>query len=164
VHPWEKLEAIHLSPRDSDRFVWKWTEKGDYTASSAYKAYFTGMTTLVGAKHVWRSAVPPKVKFFFWLALHGRLWIAEHRKRHGLQQDAACALCDQQDETTNHLLASCVFTCEVWHRLLSRVGLQHLAPTDLSCLVDWWQNTRSTILKHFKCSFDSLVLLVSWMV
>jgi hypothetical protein len=115
----------------------------------------------LGAKHVWRSAVPPKIKFFFWLALHGRLWIAEHRKRHGLQQDAACALCDQQDETTNHLLASCVFTCEVWHRLLSRVGLQHLAPTDLSCLVDWWQNTRSTIPKHFKCSFDSLVLLVS---
>ena len=41
-------------------------------------------------------------------------------------------LCDQQDETTDHMLASCIFTHEVWHRLLSRVGLQHLAPTDLS--------------------------------
>jgi hypothetical protein len=80
IHLWEKLEAVHLSPLDSDRFVWKWTEKGDYTASLAYRAHFTGMTTLVGAKHVWRSAVPPKVKFFFWLALHGRLWTVERRK------------------------------------------------------------------------------------
>jgi hypothetical protein len=95
------------------------------------------MMTLVGAKHVWRSTVLPKVKFFFWLALHGRLWTAEHRKRHGLQQDAAYALCDQHDKTTDHLLASCVFTREVWHRLLCRVGLQHLAPSDLSSLADW---------------------------
>jgi hypothetical protein len=52
------------------------------------------MTTLVGAKHVWRSTVPSKVKFFFWLALHGRPWTAEHRKRHGLQQEAVCVLYD----------------------------------------------------------------------
>ena len=84
--------------------------------------------------------------------------------RHGLQQDAACVICDQQDETTDHLLASCVFTCEVWHRLLSRAGLEHLVPSDDSCLVDWWQSTRSSIPKRFRRSFDSLVLLVSWMV
>jgi hypothetical protein len=35
VHLWEKLEAVHLSPLESDRFVWKWTGNGDYTASSA---------------------------------------------------------------------------------------------------------------------------------
>ncbi|XP_066391907.1 uncharacterized protein [Miscanthus floridulus] len=116
------------------------------------------MTALVGAK------VPPRVKFFFWLALHGRLWTAERRMRHGLQQDTTCIICDQQDETTDHLLASCVFTHEVWHRLLSREGFMHLVPSDDSRLADWWQNTRSSIPKHFRRSFDSLVLLVSWMV
>lgn len=55
---------------------------------------------MAGAKEHWRAAVPPKVKFFFWLALHGRLWTRERRKRHGLQLDAACALCNQLDETT----------------------------------------------------------------
>jgi hypothetical protein len=62
---WEKFEVIQLSPLDSNRFIWKWSENGAYTASSAYRAYFTGMTALVGARHVWKSAVPPKVKFFF---------------------------------------------------------------------------------------------------
>jgi hypothetical protein len=43
---------------------------------------------------VWRASVPPKVKFFFWLALHDHLWTAECRKRHGLQAEAVYALCD----------------------------------------------------------------------
>jgi hypothetical protein len=38
VHLWEKLEGIQLTPLDSDRFIWKWTESGAYTASLAYRA------------------------------------------------------------------------------------------------------------------------------
>lgn len=68
------------------------------------------MTSLRGAKEVWRAQVPPKVKFFFWVTIHGRLWMAERRKRHGLQDDGTCALCDQEDETTDHLLTACVFS------------------------------------------------------
>lgn len=75
--------------------------------------------------------MPPKVKFFFSLACHGRLWTAERCEWHGLQHDAAYVLCDQHDETTDdHFLASCVsvFTREIWHRLLRTAGLQHLVP------------------------------------
>jgi hypothetical protein len=48
-----------------------------FYVSLAYRSFFIGRTTLKGAKEVWRAAVPPKVKFFFWLALHGHLWTAE---------------------------------------------------------------------------------------
>jgi hypothetical protein len=95
---------------------------------SAYRAYFVSWTRMAGAKELWRVAVPLKVKFFFWLALCGRLWTAERRKRHGLQMNASCALCDQLDETTNHLLCSCVFAREVWSRLLSSLGFLATAP------------------------------------
>jgi hypothetical protein len=130
------VDDIQLQPHVPDRFIWKWTANGEYTASSAYRAFFVGMTSLVGAMDVWRASVPPKVKFFFWLALHGRLWTAERRRCHGLQQDVACALCDQEDETADHLLLSYVFTREVWHRLLVRVGCQHMGPTAASKLTD----------------------------
>jgi hypothetical protein len=59
---------------------------------------------MAGAKELWRASVPLKVKFFFWLALQGRLWTAERTKWHGLQLDVVSALCDQLDETTDHLL------------------------------------------------------------
>jgi hypothetical protein len=78
----EAVEGIQLNQLEADRFVWRWTANGEYSASSAYRSFFIGMTSLRGAKEVWGAAVPPKVKFFFWLALHGRLWTAERRRRH----------------------------------------------------------------------------------
>jgi len=164
IHLWDTLETFQLSPHTSDRFIWKWTASGTYTASSAYRAFFIGMTSLPGAKFVWRAAVPPKVKFFFWLALHGRLWTADRRKRHGLQPEATCALCDQDGETTDHLLASCPFTREVWARLLASAGHQHLAPGNDSTLADWWLLTRDEVPGTFRRAFDSLVLLVAWIM
>jgi hypothetical protein len=110
---WEKLEHVQLQPAVSDRFVWRWTADGNYSASSAYRLFFIGRSMLVGAKHLWHAHAPPKVKFFFWVALHGRLWTGERRMRHGLQQSASCVLCAQHDETTDHLLCSCVFAREV---------------------------------------------------
>lgn len=83
---WEKLEDVHLQVAVSDRFIWRWTPDGKYTASSAYRSFFNGMSSLVGARQLWKVKVPPKVKFFFWIALHGRLWTVERRWRHGLQQ------------------------------------------------------------------------------
>jgi len=69
-------ERVHLQPTVSDRFVWKWTGDGKYSASAAYRSFFLGRTLLVGAEHLWHAHAPPKVKFFFWVALHGRLWTA----------------------------------------------------------------------------------------
>ena len=62
----------------------------------------------MGAKELWKTKAPARVKFFFWLALHQRLWTADRRKRHGLQDDDTCILCGQETETCDHLLAGCV--------------------------------------------------------
>ena len=96
---------------------------------------------------VYLSYTIQKVKFFYYLALHGRVVDSrvqdapcsyypegevflvacstrpgvgsrERRMRHGLQDSAACALCNQEDETTDHLFVSCVYNHEVWHRVL----------------------------------------------
>jgi hypothetical protein len=85
---WATLENVQLRPLEANRFVWRWTTDGQYSVSSAYRAFFTSWTTLLGSRELWRANVSSKVKFFFWLALHGRLWTAERRKRHGLQPDA----------------------------------------------------------------------------
>jgi hypothetical protein len=145
---WEKVEDVQLQPNTPDCLIWRWTASDEYTSSSA--------------REVWRASAPPKVKLFFWLALHGRPWTAEHRRRHGLQPSADCVLCAQDDESIDHLLASCVYTREVWHRLLSRIDFQHLGPSDDSLLADWWLQAWTLVPNAFRRGFDSFVLLVSW--
>lgn len=87
-------------------FVWNWSVDGKYSTSITYRAFFAGST-------------PPRVKFFFWLALHRRLWTAERRMRHGLQDVAGCALCGQAPETGEHLFLGCVFVRQLWFHLLA---------------------------------------------
>jgi len=38
------------------------------------------MSTLPGAMELWKAAALPKVKFFFWLALHRRVWTGDVEK------------------------------------------------------------------------------------
>lgn len=89
---WQLLRAVELDPLQPDRFMWKWSADGKYSASSTYRAFFAGSTSLLGAKKLRKAKAPPRVKFFFWLALHRRLWTAERRMRHGLQTNADCVL------------------------------------------------------------------------
>ena len=109
---WNVLRDVSLNPMQEDRFVWRWSADGKYSASSAYRAFFVGSTSLLGAKELSKAKAPPRVKFFFWLALHGRLWTADRRARHGLQEDDTCILCAQGAETSDHLFVGCVFAME----------------------------------------------------
>ena len=52
VDLWEKLEDVQLQPLVSDRFIWRWTPDGTYSASSAYRSFFLGMSSLLGAKEL----------------------------------------------------------------------------------------------------------------
>lgn len=153
-----------LDPVQGDRFVWKWSADGKYSASSAYRAFFYGSSSLLGAKELWQTKAPARVKFFFWTALHRRLWTAARRKKHGLQEDDACVLCQQESETGDHLFLGCVFVRELWHMLLHPVGLDVMVPTQDEELPVWWIRQRALLQPQCRHAFDSLLLLIAWMV
>lgn len=57
---WDTMQMVQLDPLSPDRYVWKWTDSGTYTASSAYRAFFLGRKGLPGATYIWNAAAPPK--------------------------------------------------------------------------------------------------------
>jgi hypothetical protein len=42
-----------------------------------------------------------------WLAAHNKCWAADRLAKRGLSHPDKCLLCDQEEETINHLLVSC---------------------------------------------------------
>jgi len=62
---WELVRETVLDPLRADRFVWRWAPDGNFSVSSTYRAFFIGSTELLGAKELWLTRAPPKVKFFF---------------------------------------------------------------------------------------------------
>ena len=72
-----------------------------------------------GSSWIWKSWAPPRAKFFAWLAFRKRLWTADRRRRHGLEACGPCWLCDQEEETVDHLLVNCSFAKVIWWNTLS---------------------------------------------
>jgi len=159
---WDLLAGVSLQPLVPDRFVWKWSPDGAYSVSSTYRAFFHGSTSLLGAKELWSTKAPPRVKLFFWLALHRRLWTSECRMRHGLQDHDICALCDQGSETVAHLFLGCVFARQVWLLLLQPLNLTSLMPERDEDIGPWWLRQCAQMDAADRKLFDSLLLLVAW--
>jgi len=162
---WDMTRTIQLQPDQPDRVCWKWTPDKIFSTSSAYKSFFIGQQPVEGATLLRKARAPPKCKFFIWLVLHDRCWTAARRKKHGLQDDDSCALCSQAPETIEHLLLCCSFSRELWFQLFHRIGWSAVSPSSHDqWLVAWWTRARKRILKEERSCFDSVVILICWMV
>ena len=158
----DALQAVVLTPGIADRVVWKLTSSGEYSARSAYRAFFVGLEFFPCGKTIWKTWAPAKCKIHIWLALQRRLWTADRRLRHGLNSHTNCPLCDQAPETADHLALGCVFAREVWTKVLHRCNLDLLVPRDGDSLIEWWPDARRRAPPRSRKGFDSLVILFVW--
>src|SRR6185312_11745460 len=77
VQVWKETQQIHLRSGVQYEIAWKLTESKQYSASSAYHAQFLGASSPNFTELIWRAWAPPKCKFFSWLAIQNRLWMAD---------------------------------------------------------------------------------------
>ncbi|CAM0881096.1 unnamed protein product [Alopecurus aequalis] len=145
---------------DQDRFVWKWTANGKFSARSAYLAFFEGSTVMPGAAQVWHSFAPLKVRLHMWLALRDRCWTADRRLRRGLASHILCPLCTTANENMEHLTVQCVFSRSVWHGIQQRLGIPLPIPTEHDLFAEWWTAAVRTLTKKDQCTANSLIMLV----
>jgi hypothetical protein len=82
--------------------------------------------------------------------------------RRGLNARVTCPLCEQENETANHIAVGCVLVREVWYNSLQRCNLQHLTPAADDELIRWWPEARLRVPRPHRKGFDSIVLLVVW--
>ena len=62
---WEMLADVNLNQGSQDTISWKFTNSGEYSASSAYMVQFVGLSFCSMNATIWKMWAPPKIKFFF---------------------------------------------------------------------------------------------------
>lgn len=116
IRLWEALIGIQLIHGAADMPIWAWNTTGSYTAASAYKMMCEGGIKFQSATAIWKCKAPLTCQIFMWLALQHRLWTSDRRARHGLQDTTSpCFLCEQEEDTVDHILLQCVFARQVWY-------------------------------------------------
>ena len=163
IHLWELLSTVMLQQDVEDSHIWQFSTCDQYTTRSAYKALFIGSVQFKSWERIWKSWAPGKCKFFMWIVAHKRCWTADRLARKGLPHPATCPLCDQTQETIDHLLVSCVFARQMWFTLLQKFGLHVLAPgLDDEFFEDWWANACERVAGQAKKGLNSIIILGAW--
>jgi hypothetical protein len=156
---WDLVSQVQLCDRE-DKLIWRWTPDGVYSSMSAYRALQMASHPIPGCKRIWSTWGPLRVKIFLWLAIRGRHWTANSRRRHCLQADDHCYLCDQEPETIDHIITSCSFSRQIWWNILAALGAD-ASRIGGRTLLEWWDRWRSRWHGDKRKGADSLFLVVA---
>jgi hypothetical protein len=75
-------------------------------------------------------------------AVQNRCWTADRLARRGITHREKCPLCDQEEETIQHLLTRCVFSRQVWLAVLSPLEIGEATPhSNERSFANWWAKT-----------------------
>lgn len=113
----------HKEKASTDDDVGLWKQK-----SNSFKSKFSSKLTwellrsrgdkVEWSKGIWFSYATPKYAFLTWIAVLNRLATGERMMRWGGNANVACSLCDDPLETRSHLYFECVYSAEVWEKLV----------------------------------------------
>jgi hypothetical protein len=154
-----------LQPGVEDRHIFSIGPDGMYSAKSAYNGLFMGSVSFGHYTRVWKTWAPPKCRFFIWLAAHNRCWTADRLANKGLNHPEKCLLCDQAEETLDHLLVTRSFSRVFWYQFFRKFGLHSLAPQPtITSFLNWWEEVLEVVSGVTRKGLNSLIILGAWTI
>jgi hypothetical protein len=134
---WEAVSEVQLTENE-DSIRWKLTTSGQYSSRSTYRAQLAGSYCSFDALAIWKTKVESKHRFFAWLLVQRKILTADKLLAKNCPCNPMCPLCDQENETTDHLCLHCVFVQEVWVLVAEWSDDAVHVPGRQQLLLQWW--------------------------
>jgi hypothetical protein len=160
---WSLIQSVVCSSSEPDSLSWKWESSGKYTSKSAYRALFFGRIAFESTP-IWNSLAPPRYCFFLWLVTLNRCWTADRLRSRGLPHPDCCILCDQQEESIDHILVGFPESRQLWWWALRAIGHPNCLPVNEASFHQWMCDSRMVLSESHRRGFDTVVTLVAWTI
>ena len=92
----------------------KGVEDNEFSVKIMYKGLDHSPAIEFPYRSVWNSTVPLKIGFFTWEASWGKVLTLDQLKRRGRALANRCFLCEEDEETIEHMLIHCSKARMVW--------------------------------------------------
>ena len=151
----ELLDDVHLSA-DPDNRLCPLAAKDNILRAGP--VYATAMHARADAdcplyKFVWINHAPPRVCFFAWLLVQGKIQCKTNLLLKNIVDDAECELCHMDVESPDHLILHCPTATQFWTVL----GITIPPSASVSCM---WELPRPD---HIPApSYHTFLLLCAW--
>lgn len=150
---------------------YRWDPTGTlYTAKAGYQRLCENtfpQAIWIHWKLVWKAEAPPKIKFFFWLLLKGKILTAENLKKRGIQGPSRCPNCCQAEETIQHLFIDCQVAKRCWNNMAT-IGEVAWEPrvTIADSVLSWkkicpWKGKKSNLTQRI---WNTIPLTLVWSI
>lgn len=138
------LEGFAGLSEAKDSLTWKGGSSSKFTVNAAYNYLSSrGHPNYPWPwKKIWKIKAPFKVICFSWLLVRKACLTLEILQRRGIQTSSTCFLCQQEEETNEHLFLHCVITRQLWQLFIALAGIVWVMPKDTIGLICSWNSIR----------------------
>ena len=132
VHDWEMnsmnslMELIYFANvvgNGVDTLCWQQKSKGGFTMKSFYQSLSPSPSRMFPWKGVWKPKVPPRVAFFLWVTVLGKILTAENLRKRNIIIVSWCCMCKTNGESIDHLFIHCPVARELWNAVFCTFGV-----------------------------------------
>ena len=135
------LQFLHnkkIRPSQEDRLLLKESITDGFSVRLMYSKLVYSPPLDFPCRSIWNPIVPPKLGFFAWEASWGKVLTLDQLKRRGIPLVNRCFLCEEKEETIDHLLIHCSRAKMLWDLVLAITDTNWVFPrTVCQCLLAW---------------------------
>ncbi|KAJ0511624.1 putative RNA-directed DNA polymerase [Helianthus annuus] len=146
-----------------DTWVWKHDNSEIFSVASIKNIAATESSQVPGYVFHWNKLVPKKVGIVSWRALSERLPTRVALAARNIQiADTRCLLCEEYDETCDHLFVACQFTQSIWLIMAQWCRSQPTFAFSLKDILEAHKAVHGS--KKKKLVFNAIAQVVIWSV
>ena len=118
----QTLYKQNFSPSGEDKLLLDDVREEGFSVKLMYKGLDPSTAIEFPYHSVWNPVVPPKIGFFALEVAWGKVLTLDQLKCYGWAFANKCFLCEEGEETIDHLLIHCKRAKTLWNLFLSVVG------------------------------------------
>ena len=157
------LHFLHnkkIRPFREDQLLLKETMTNGFSVRLMYCKLMHSLSTDFPCRSIWNPILPPKLGFFAWEASWAKVLTLDQLKRRGIPLANVCFLCEDDEETIDHLLIHCSRAKMLWDLFLAIVDSSWMFPLTVHQFLLTWQS--ANVRKKHKRVWMAASLCLFW--
>lgn len=110
----------------------------------------------------WKADSEGKHKFFAWLLVESKILTADKLMSKHWPCNPICSLCNNDQETAEHLVLHCNFARQVWEKMTDWSQQLVQPPQNGIQILDWWEKELAHLPKKIRKIKAAMMMYCAW--